>query len=132
MLVASSQKIAIKQLIAFIIDFTLISLPLIIMTNLTGAFIFGLLWMFYIPLAELLYGQTIGMRVVDTKIYTSVDTLSAITFWTVLRRHIARISILWGMMGWLFIFFNKQFFIDYVIVSKESASTVEQSPTQKI
>ncbi len=116
-MILNSKRVAIQQLFAFSIDIFLISLPLLIMTNMTGAFIFWFLWVFYIPLSEYLYGETIGMKIVGTKIYNHLDK-SKLPFKTILRRHIGRISLLWGILGWCLLFFGKQFSNDYVIVYK--------------
>ena len=116
-MILNSNKVAIQQLFAFIIDIFLILLPLIIMTNMTGTFLFWFLWIFYIPLCEYFYGQTIGMKIVGTKIYSKLDK-SKLSFKTVLRRHIGRISLVWGILGWCLLFFGKQFSNDYVIVYK--------------
>ncbi len=121
-LVLNPKKIAIKQLVSFLIDIVIISLPLVIMTNLIGYAIFIFLWVLYIPMAELIYFQTLGMKVVDTKIYSNTTTLQKISIGVVLRRHIARISMFWGIIGWLFLFFNKQLFKDYAIVSNDYCS----------
>ena len=88
------------------------------MTNITGAFIFWFLWVLYIPLGEYFYSQTIGMKIVGTKIYSNLDK-SKVPFKTVLRRHIGRISLVWGVLGWCLLFFGKQFSNDYVIVYKK-------------
>ncbi len=111
------KKVAIQQLFAFVIDLFLISLPLIVMSNMTGASIFWFLWTFYIPLSEYMYGQTIGMKIVGTKIYSNLDK-SKLSFKTVLRRHIARISLVWGVVGWCLLFFGIQFSNDYIIIYK--------------
>jgi len=118
----NSKAIAVKQLLAFVIDMAIVSLPLVVMTNLNGYAIFILLWVFYIPMAELIYAQTLGMRIVDTKIYSNTTALRKISIGVVLRRHIARISIFWGVLGWLFLFFGKQLFSDYTIVSEDYCS----------
>jgi hypothetical protein len=122
-----TQKIAIKQLIAFIIDFILIVTPLVVfssMGSLWGLNIFSFLWFFYIPFCEYYYNQTIGMRVVGTKIYGSRSgTISKLSFGAVARRQIARVSIVWGILGWIFLLFDKQLGDDYVIVYKDNHST---------
>jgi|GEM_PF-2748390 len=117
----NSKTIAIKQLFAFMIDITIVSFPLIVMPNMTGAFIFWFLWIFYIPISEYFYSQTFGMRVLDTKIYSNIDK-SKLTFKTVLRRHFSRIGIVWGVVGWILLFLGKQFSNDYLIVYKDFKS----------
>lgn len=117
----NSKTIAIKQLFAFMIDITIVSFPLIVMTNMTGAFIFWFLWIFYIPIAEYFYSQTFGMRVLNTKIYANIDRYK-LSFKTVLRRHFSRIGIVWGIVGWIWLFLGKQFSNDYVIVYKDFKS----------
>ena len=118
----NSSKIAIKQLVAFVIDIAIVSLPLVLMTNLTGYTFFILLWVLYIPTAELIFNQTLGMKIVDTKIHSNTTRLQKVGIGIALRRHVARISIFWGITGWLFLFFNKQLFSDYTIVSDDYCS----------
>jgi len=47
---------------------------------------------------------------------------SHVALGTVLRRQIARISMMWGVLGWLFMFFGKQYVSDYAIVDDNYSS----------
>lgn len=126
----NTKLIALKQFFAFSIDLTIVSLPLLIFLSLDSAFVFWALWAFYIPFCEYKFRQTIGMKIVGTKIYSNID-LEKVSFRVVFRRHIARISMIWGVVGWLFIFFGKPLFKDYVIVYKNYTSndgTIESAP----
>jgi len=117
------QTIALKQLVAFAIDLFVVSMPLVVMLDMTGAFIFWFLWAFYIPFCEYKYAQTLGMKIIGTKIY-GVDS-NNISFATAFRRHIARISLLWGVTGWLFLFFGRQYACDYIITTKDEFAKKE-------
>lgn len=120
----NAQQIAKKQIIALIIDFVFCSSPLILLQNLTGAYISFFLWYLYIPFCEYFFSQTIGMKIMNTKIYgTSEGKISKLSLGAVLRRNISRISILWGVVGWLYLLFNNQLGDDYVIVYKNYSST---------
>jgi len=66
--------------------------------------------------------QTIGMMVMGTSIVNARDMKSRITFNTALRRQIARISMIWGVIGWLFLLIGKQYMHDYAIVDKNYSS----------
>lgn len=125
------RQIALREFIAFIIDITIICLPLLILLNISGVIVFLILWIFYIPTAEYIFCQTMGMKLVGTKIYASLE-LDKISFKVVFRRHIARISIIWGVVAWLFVFFGKPMFSDYVIVHKEYYSNDESPESASI
>jgi uncharacterized RDD family membrane protein YckC len=117
----NSKIIAIKQAIAFTIDLALVSLPLIIAPSLEILPLFALLWYLYIPLCEYYFSQTLGMKILGTKI-VSADIQSNVALGTALRRQIARISMIWGVIGWLFMFIGKQYASDYVIIDKKYSS----------
>ena len=118
----NSKVIAIKQTIAFTIDLFLVSLPLIIVPSLETFPIFTLLWFIYIPLSEFYFSKTIGMSIVGTTILSTQDTQTRVSFGTIARRHIARISMVWGVVGWFLMFFSKQYIADYAIVDKNYSS----------
>lgn len=69
----NSKIIALKQSVAFLIDLTFISFPFIIAPSLESFPIFALLWFLYIPLSEYYFSQTLGMKFVGTRIYSSAD-----------------------------------------------------------
>ena len=125
MLKEEPQKIAIKQFFAFVIDIILISLVLVIYPSIVSLIIFSILWFFYIPFCEYIFGQTLGMKIVGTKIFAATSPLYPVRFISIFRRHIARVSIVWGIIGWLSLF-TGQFFKDYVIVYEETCSHDEQ------
>jgi len=118
----SNKVLAIKQAFAFSIDLALISLPLLLAPSLEILPLFTLLWYFYIPLMEYFKSQTLGMMVVGTRIVNSNDMKSHITLKTAFRRQLARVGMLWGVVGWLFLFFSKQYSTDYAIVDKNYSS----------
>ena len=111
----NSQSIALKQAVAFSIDLSIVSLPLIISPTLEIFPLFVLLWFCYIPLSEYYFTQTFGMKLVGTHIYISLETKEHISFTTAVRRQIARIGFLWGVVGWFLMFFGKPYNSDYVI-----------------
>ncbi|MDA3908591.1 MAG: RDD family protein [Sulfurimonas sp.] len=117
-----SKVIAIKQAAAFSIDLILVSLPLIVAPSLESFPIFAFLWFVYIPFSEFYFSQTIGMKIVGTHIFHSFKEKSHIKLGTALRRQIARVSIMWGAIGWLFLFLGRQYVNDYVIVDKNHYS----------
>jgi uncharacterized RDD family membrane protein YckC len=77
--------------------------------------LFALLWFLYIPLSEYYFTQTLGMRVMRTHIFASLHTKTHIAFGVASRRQIARISLVWGVIGWILMFLGKQYGSDYVI-----------------
>jgi len=111
-----------KQVIAFTIDLSLVSLPLIIAPSLEILPLFALLWYLYIPLSEYYFSQTLGMKLVGTRIVNASDMQSRVALGTVLRRQIARIGMMWGVVGWIFMFFEKQYVSDYTIVDDNYSS----------
>ena len=117
-----TKLIAMKQALAFCIDLFLVSLPLIIVPSTEIFPLFALLWFLYIPLSEYYFSQTLGMKLVGTRIVNANDMQSCVALGTVLRRQIARISMVWGVIGWLFMFFGKQYVSDYAIVDDKYAS----------
>lgn len=121
---SNPKQIAIKQSIAFVIDLAIVSLPLLAFLSLDSAFVFWFLWAFYIPFAEYKYNQTIGMKIVGTKIYKNTN-LEKLTINTVFRRHISRISMVWGIIGWFFVFFGKPLYKDYTIIYNNQCSNDE-------
>ena len=110
-----AKPIAIKQAVAFCIDLSIVSLPLIIAPSKEIFPLFVLLWFCYIPLSEYYFSQTIGMKLVGTHIYASYKEKNRILFGTAVRRHIARIGFLWGVVGWFLMFLGKPYHTDYVI-----------------
>ena len=111
-----------KQAVAFGIDLFLISLPLIIAPSVEIFPLFALLWFLYIPLSEYYFSQTLGMKPVGTLIVNASDIQSRVLLGTVFRRQIARISMVWGVIGWLFMFFGKQYMSDYAVVDDRYSS----------
>ena len=111
----SNQQLAIKQALAFCVDLALVSLPLLIAPSLEILPLFALLWYLYIPLMEYYKSQTFGMMLIGTRIVNSNDKESRIALGTAFRRQLARVSMMWGVLGWLFLFFSKQYIADYVI-----------------
>jgi len=87
--------------------------------------IFTLLWLVYIFISEFYFSQTLGMRIVRTKILNTQDTKSYVSIGIVARRHIARISMIWGVFGWFLLFIGKQYANDYIIADKEYSSINE-------
>ena len=121
--IINSKTIAIKQAFAFIIDFNIIAFPLVLFQNIMGLYIFGFVWYIYIPFSEYYFNQTLGMKIVKTKIYGSAEgKIAKLTFGAVARRQIARVSFLWGVIAWIFVFFGKQLGDDYVVVSNNEYS----------
>jgi len=118
----NSKLIAIKQVVAFCIDLTLVSLPLIIAPSVEIFLLFALLWFSYIPLSEYYFSQTLGMKIVGTHIYASHKEKNRISLGTAARRHIARIGFLWGMVGWFLMFLGKPYHTDYVISDGQNYS----------
>jgi len=118
----NSKLIAIKQAIAFTIDLLFVSLPLIIAPSLEILPYFAFVWYVYIPTSEYYFSQTIGMKIVGTKILNAQDSKSKIDVGTAFRRQIARISMMWGVLGWLFLFLGKQYITDYYIVDNNCSS----------
>jgi len=118
----NAKLIAMKQTIAFCIDLFLVSLPLIIAPSIKALLIFELLWVLYIPLSEYFFSQTLGMKLIGTRIVKATDMQDHVTFKTVFRRHIARISMMWGVFGWFFLFFGEQLVKDYIIVDYKYSS----------
>jgi uncharacterized RDD family membrane protein YckC len=117
-----AQYLAIKQAIAFSIDLALVSLPLIIAPSIEIFPLFALLWFLYIPLGEYYFTQTVGMKIMGTHIVNANDRQSRVPLGTVLRRQIARIGMMWGVIGWLFMFVGKQYVSDYAIVDDNYSS----------
>lgn len=111
----NSKLLALKQAFAFFIDLMLVSLPLIIAPSVEIFPLFALLWLLYIPLSEYYFNRTLGMKIVGTYIYASLEDKSSIAFTTALRRHIARIGFLWGVVGWFLMFLGKPYKTDYLI-----------------
>jgi len=118
----NSQLIALKQMVAFCIDLALVSLPLIIAPSIEMFPIFTLLWFLYIPLSEYYFSQTLGMRIVGTHIYATLEDKRHIEFGTAARRHIARIGMMWGVVGWFLMFLGKPYNSDYVISDTKNYS----------
>ena len=118
----NSKFIAMKQAVAFGIDLFLVSLPLIIAPSVETFPLFALLWFLYIPLSEYYFSQTLGMKPVGTLIVNASDIQSRVLLGTVFRRQIARISMVWGVIGWLFMFFGKQYMSDYAVVDDRYSS----------
>ena len=118
----NSKLIAIKQAIAFTIDLFLVSLPLMIAPSLEILPYFAFVWYVYIPTSEYYFSQTIGMKIVGTKILNAQDGQSKIDLGTAFRRQIARIGMMWGVLGWLFLFIGKQYITDYYIVDDSYSS----------
>jgi len=56
-----------------------------------------LAWSIYFPVAEYFYGRTFGMKFVKTRIF-GVDG-GKVPWSAVSRRHVARISMFWGILG---------------------------------
>jgi hypothetical protein len=127
----NSIQIAIKQFFAFCIDFIIVSLPLLIYPSLESFAIFAIVWFLYIPLSEYFFSQTIGMKILGTKIYASSKPLSKVRFITVLRRQIARISLFWGIIGWLSLL-SGQFFKDYTIVYDDSVCSHDEKIEEEL
>ena len=111
----NSKVVALKQAAAFCIDLGLVSLPLILAPSVEIFPLFALLWFLYIPLSEYYFTQTLGMRVMRTHIFASLHTKTHIPFGVAARRQIARISFVWGVVGWFLMFLGKQYGGDYVI-----------------
>lgn len=122
MLSKNSKLIAMKQAFAFCIDVIIVSLPLIVAPSLESFPIFILLWFIYIPFSEFYFSQTLGMKIVGTKILNSNDMQSRIELGTALRRQIARISMMWGVVGWIFMFLGEQYISDYVVMNEKYTS----------
>ncbi|HIP29286.1 MAG TPA: hypothetical protein EYG83_00535 [Sulfurospirillum arcachonense] len=118
----NAKYIALKQAVAFSIDLSIVSLPLIIAPSLEILPFFALIWYLYIPLSEYYFFKTIGMKVVGTKIVCANDMQSHIALGTAFRRQIARISMMWGIIGWLFLFAGKQYVSDYVVIDNRYSS----------
>jgi hypothetical protein len=62
------------------------------------------------------------MKIVGTRILNASDMQSRVALGTVLRRQIARIGMMWGVIGWLFLFAGKQYVSDYAIVDDNYSS----------
>ena len=123
MLYSKNQKlIAMKQIVAFGIDLFLVSLPLILAPSIGVFPLFALLWFWYIPLSEYYFSRTLGMKLLGTRIVNANDMQSRVALGTVLRRQIARISMVWGVVGWIFMFLCKQYMNDYAIINDRCSS----------
>ena len=118
----NAKLIAMKQAVTFGIDLFLVSLPLIIAPSVETFPLFALLWFLYIPLCEYYFSRTLGMSFIGTRIVNASDMQSRVAIGTVLRRQIARISMMWGVVGWLFMFLGKQYVSDYAIVDTKYSS----------
>jgi len=118
----NAKLIAIKQALAFCIDLSLVSLPLILAPSVEVFPLFALLWYLYIPFMEYYKSQTFGMMLMGTRIVNSNNKESHIALGTAFRRQLARVSMIWGVVGWLFLFFSKQYIADYAIVDKNYTS----------
>jgi len=118
----NNKYLAIKQALAFCVDLALVSLPLLIAPSLEILPLFALLWYLYIPLMEYYKSQTFGMMLMGTRIVHSNDKESHIALGTAFRRQLARVSMMWGVVGWLFLFVGKQYITDYAIIDKNYSS----------
>ena len=118
----NAKFIALKQALAFSIDLSIVSFPLIVAPSLEILPFFALIWYLYIPLSEYYFSKTIGMKLVGTKIMCANDMQSHIDLGTAFRRQIARISMMWGIAGWLFLFAGKQYVSDYVVIDGSYSS----------
>ena len=118
----NAKFIALKQALAFSVDLSIVSLPLIIAPSLEILPFFALIWYLYIPLSEYYFSKTVGMKLVGTKIMCSNDMQSHIALGIAFRRQIARISMMWGIIGWLFLFVGKQYVSDYVVIDNNYSS----------
>jgi uncharacterized RDD family membrane protein YckC len=114
-MIKNSKILALKQAVAFSIDLMLVSLPFIVAPSIEIFPFFLLLWFLYIPLSEYYFSQTLGMNLVGTYIFASLDDKTHISLGTASRMQIARISIVWGVFGWVLMFLGKQYGGDYVI-----------------
>jgi hypothetical protein len=95
---------------------------LIVYPSLDSYYIFVFLWFIYIPIAEYYFSQTIGMKIVGTNIVDINNEKKRIKLKTALRRHVARIGMMWGVIGWIFMFLGKQYMSDYNIVDEKYSS----------
>jgi len=111
----NAKVLAIKQAVAFCIDLSIVSSPLVIDPSVEIFPLFALLWFSYIPLSEYYFSQTLGMKLVGTHIYASHKEKNRISLGTATRRHIARIGFLWGVVGCFLMFLGKPYYTDYVI-----------------
>ena len=127
----NSIQIAIKQFFAFCIDILIVSLPLLIHPSLETFAIFAIIWFLYIPLSEYFFAKNLGMKIFGTKIYASTKPISKVKFITILRRQISRISMFWGIIGWLSLL-SGQFFKDYTIVYDDSVCSHDEKIDEEL
>lgn len=136
-------KTTIKQALAFLIDMVLISTPMFIAIILfsdisveTALLILAIPWLFYIPYAEWAFAQTLGMKMLNIAIVNIQMTdemqtiikpynINRIAAKTAYRRHLARVSLIWGTIAWLLALFGKQFFDDYQVVDLSNRKVEE-------
>ena len=113
----ASSLTMLRQVVAFAVDMLLMMLPIFLYLSVWMLKWVMVVWLLYIPIAEYYYGQTLGMRLVGTRIY-GVDggkvPLSAIS-----RRHLARFSMVWGVVGWLTLVLGMRIAEGYIILHKD-------------
>lgn len=118
-------KLGFKQALSFVVDIFVLMLFTSVLSAMINSFlleksyfvaylIFIFFWLTYIPFCEFKYGQTIGMRVVKTKIFFRNNLIEKLD--TISARQIARVSMVWGVIGWIMFTLGKQVRCTYKIV----------------
>ncbi len=87
-------------------------------------FIFISFWLTYIPFCEFKYGQTIGMKIFKTKIFFKDDLVEKLD--AISARQIARVSMVWGVLGWFMFSLGKQVRLCYHIKELPLNQSVEK------
>lgn len=105
-----------RQALAFLIDMALITFPVFIHVSLETLAWAGALWLLYIPMAEYFFGRTLGMAAVGTRIL-GLDG-GRVPASAVVRRFVARFSMVWGIVGWLTLLTHFRIAEGYIILRK--------------
>lgn len=112
--VTASRPTLLRQAVGFGLDLALICLPVFVHPGFVTIGLMLVLWFLYIPLCEYRYGRTLGMAMVGTRIH-AIDGGEA-PLSAVLRRHLGRISLVWGVVGWLSLFAGFRIAEDYLVL----------------
>jgi len=116
----ASSLTMLRQMVAFAVDMLLMMVPVFLFQSVWAVMGFIVLWLLYIPIAEYYYGQTLGMRLVGTRIY-GVDG-GKVPWSAVSRRHQARFSMFWGVVGWLTLVLGMRIAEGYIILHKDETA----------
>jgi len=120
----ASSLTMLRQMVAFAVDMLLMMLPMFLYPSVWMLMWVMVAWLLYIPIAEYYYGQTLGMRLVGTRIY-GVDG-GKVPWSAVSRRHQARFSMFWGVVGWLTLVLGMRIAEGYIILHKDETAQRER------